>query len=331
MKRTKLNLAIFVLAAALILISSCSAPEKKVYKVGILSGLDFFYDAIDGFKVEMTELGYIEGENIVYDIQRTDFDMEAYKRIANKFVEDEVDLIFVYPTEASIEVKNAVQGKGIPVVFAFAMTEDSGLIESIQAPGGHITGSRYPTPEIAERRFNILLELVPDAKTIWIPYQKGYPTIQIQMKRIHEQADELGITLIEFPTADATSLESELKKRNDSGEMGFDAVLFLAEPLAVTPDAFLVISKYTSEHNIPAGGAWMEVKGYRSLFGVIVGVKKSGMDSAFLADKIFKGIPAGTIPVISSSSFFQLDYLAAQQYGLNISSSLINTADEIIS
>ena len=46
----------------------------------------------DGFKAKMTELGYIEGENIVYDHQKTNFDMAAYKRTLKKFVADKVDL-----------------------------------------------------------------------------------------------------------------------------------------------------------------------------------------------------------------------------------------------
>ncbi|KPJ73271.1 hypothetical protein AMJ48_02295, partial [Parcubacteria bacterium DG_74_1] len=67
-------------------------------------------DAADGFKAGMAELGYIEGQNIIYDLQETDFDMAVYKSVLDEFVEDEVDLIFVFPTEASQEAKAATQG-----------------------------------------------------------------------------------------------------------------------------------------------------------------------------------------------------------------------------
>ena len=91
------------LIAAALLLSGCGQAKPKVYHVGILSGLGFIADATDGFKEGMTNLGYIEGENIVYDVQETDFDMEAYRNILQKFVEDKVDLIVAFPTEASIE------------------------------------------------------------------------------------------------------------------------------------------------------------------------------------------------------------------------------------
>jgi len=82
--RKKLNtfwgILCFLIALSLVL-SGCGSPKPKVYRVGVLSGLSFVANITDGFKAKMTELGYVEGENIVYDVQETDFDMEAYKTI----------------------------------------------------------------------------------------------------------------------------------------------------------------------------------------------------------------------------------------------------------
>src|SRR4030042_6970328 len=117
------------LLSAVIFLGGCTTTQnEKVYHVGVLSVLDFVADITDGLKAKMTELGYIEGENIVYDVQKTDFDMAAYKSILKKFVDDKVDLIFVFPTEASIEAKGATEGTTIPVVFTNAFTEDTGLV-----------------------------------------------------------------------------------------------------------------------------------------------------------------------------------------------------------
>src|SRR5215510_2409605 len=93
---------IFVWIALLtLLLSGCGATPTKVYRVGILSGLDVFITTVDGFKTKMTELGYIEGQNITYDLQKTNSDREAEKRILQKFVDDKVDLILVFPSEAA--------------------------------------------------------------------------------------------------------------------------------------------------------------------------------------------------------------------------------------
>ena len=61
-----------------VFVSGCGKKTQKVYRVGILSGLDYMANTADGFKAKMTELGYIEGENIVYDHQKTNFDMAAW-------------------------------------------------------------------------------------------------------------------------------------------------------------------------------------------------------------------------------------------------------------
>ena len=319
-----------LLVAVCMFLSSCNEKKPKVYRVGILSGLNYIAEAADGFKAKMTELGYVEGKNIVYDHQKTDFDMAVYKNILKKFVADKVDLIFVFPTEASQEAKTATQGTNIPVVFTVANIEGTGLVNSVREPGGNITGVRYPGPDIALQRFEIMCELAPQAKRMWIPYQRGYPIVASQLEVLRLTAASAGVTLIEAPASNAAELQTELEAKAQSADIGMDAILFLAEPLAVTPDAFEVMCKFAAEHKIPIAGALMIVGGCESVFGVHVNNFNVGRQAAPLADKILRGIPAGTIPVVSAEPYFQLDYKAAQELGMNVSEGLLSRADEII-
>jgi putative ABC transport system substrate-binding protein len=313
-----------------LLLSGCGGAAPKVYRVGILSGLDFVADVTDGFKEGMVELGYVEGQNIVYDVQKTNFDMDAYKRILQKFVADKVDLILVFPTEASLEAKAATQGTNIPVIFSFALIEDMGLVNSVREPGGNITGVRYPGPDVALKRFEILRQLAPQAKRILVPYQRGYPIVGPQLRALHPVAEAAGVTLIEAPAANAAELDAELQRRVQSSDAGVDAMLFLAEPLAVTPDAFAVLGKFAYEHKMPLGGASMTVGGYSSVFGVNVYTHGSGRQAAPLADRIFKGALPGSIPVVSAESYVEINYKAAQALGLTVPEGLLKQADEVI-
>jgi len=313
-----------------LLLSGCGKPEPKVYRVGVLSGLGFIADITDGFKEGMAELGYIEGENITYDVQTTEFDMAIYQSILKKFVDDKVDLILVFPTEASIEAKTTTQGTDIPVIFTFALIEGMGLVDSVREPGGNLTGVRYPGPDIAVKRFEILREIVPDAKRIWIPYQKGYPIVEPQLAALRPVAEAAGVTLIEFPAENAAELEAELSARAQQADVGMDAIMFLAEPLTVTPDTFAVIGRFADEQKIPVGGALMVVEGHETIFGVNVLSYDTGKQAAPLADKIFKGTEAGTIPVVSAENFIQINYKAAQALGLTVPESVLNQANEII-
>lgn len=328
--RTSKGWTLLVVGVVLSLLLSGCAQKPKVYRVGVLSGLDFVANITDGFKAKMTELGYVEGKNVVYDVQKTNFDMDAYKRILKKFVADKVDVIFVFPTEASIEAKAATQGTNIPVVFAFAQVEGMGLINSVREPGGNITGVRYPGPDLAVKRFEIMRELAPQARRMLIPYQKGYPIVTSQLEALRPVAAAAGITLVELPANNAAELEAALQARAKSADVGFDAILFVAEPLAVTPDAFAVMGKFAYERKMPIGGALMEAGGYSSIFGVNVENVAVGKQAAPLVDKILKGTPAGTIPVVSAESYFQINYKAAQNLGIKVPEGLLRQANEVI-
>ena len=323
------TMLIWVVVFALLL-SGCGAEKPKVYRVGILCGLDYIANIPDGFKAGMTELGYIEGENIVYDTQKTNFEPAKEERILKQFVEDKVDLIVTFPTEVSMAAKAATRGTDIPVLFAFANIEDTGLVNSVREPGGNITGVRYPGPDIALKRFEIMRELAPQATRMCVPYQRGYPIVDSQLEVLRPAAAAAGVTLIEAPADNAAELEGDLQARAQSADIGLDAILIIPEPLAVTPDPFLVMARFAAEHRIPIGGALMEVEGYSSLFDVGIDHFNTGKQAAPLADKILRGTPAGTIPVVSSESYLKINYRLAQELGLTVSEGLLDMAVEII-
>jgi putative ABC transport system substrate-binding protein len=309
-------------------LTGCSKP--KVYKIGVLSGLDFIAPITDGLKEGLTALGYIEGENIIYDVQKTNFDMEVYRNTVKKFIDEKVDLIVTFPTEATIEAKKITQGTGIPVVFSFCLVEGMNIIDSIQKPGGNITGVRYPGPDIAAKRFEIMQELVPEAKNYYIPFQKGYPIVEIQLEAIRPLAKEAGITIIEAPAVDTADLKTLLKGREImEDKMGIDAIIFLAEPLTVTPDNYIVLTEFAYKHNIPIGGAYMGIGDKNVIFGLNTDIPNSGKEAAPLVDKILKGTDAGTIPVVSSEMFLEFNTSAAEAFGVKIPEGLLQQAAKV--
>lgn len=334
-KLSKVWALLMLATVAAMLLSGCGAAQQsKVYHVGVLSGLDAFAPSIDGFKAKLSELGYIEGKNIVYDVQSTNVDMAAYQKAAQKFVTDKVDLIFVFPTEAAAIVKTATQSTNIPVVFVLAFTDVKGinLINSIREPGGNITGVRFPSIDIASKRLEILAQMAPNAKRIFVPYLKDYPNVPGQLDVIRPQAQGMGIQLVEFAAASPQDLQAEMDRRAALSDPGIDAILTIAEPLSITPSFFDVLGKFSYAHKIPVGGALMTTSdgNNSSLFGLLPDAKTAGQQAALLADKIFKGTPAGTIPVGTSASYFQINYKAAQAFGLTVPEGLLNMADQVI-
>jgi putative ABC transport system substrate-binding protein len=326
--KNKYSLLIWIF---LIILFGCG-EKHRVYRIGILCGLDFFCDTVDGFKEKMNELEYIENKNIFYDLRQSKSDMKKAKEILQNFVADKVDLIFVLPTDVSVAAKEATQGTNIPVIFANANIEGQDLIKSIREPGDNITGVRYPGPDLTVKRFEIMHQLVSKAKRMWVPYKRGLAIVPSQLEALRPVAAKAGVILIETPADDIKEIESILYGTGHAKNIiaKIDAILMIAEPLVVTPNTFLIMSKYAFNHKIPIGGALMSVEGYNSIFGVSTNNIAVGRQTALLADKIFKNIKAGSIPVVSAESYFQINYKAAQQIGIKIPGGLLKQANEII-
>ena len=329
MKGSSLGLLLLALIIGLF-VSSCGGEETKTYRVGVLVGLPFLADVETGFKEGMAELGYVEGENITYDVQTTGFDIAAYQSILQQFVEDEVDLILVCPTEASIEAKTITAGTDIPVLFTFALIEGMGIVDSVQEPGGNVTGVRYPGPDLAVLRYEMLRDLAPNLERIVIPYQAGYPIVQPQLDALYPVAEADGVTIIEAPANTAEELDAFFQELAASGDPNVDAVLAVSEPLTTLPDAIAVVNAFGEEYQALVGGIVSpEIDGYRSLFGINVNIKQAGSSAAPLADKIFQGIDPGTIPVVSSDPYIEIDYGIIQQLGLEAPDTLLARADQV--
>jgi putative tryptophan/tyrosine transport system substrate-binding protein len=321
---------ILVIVFALLLSACGPAQTPKVYRVGILAGVDFFAATTDGFKAGMTKLGYIEGENIVYDVQKTKFDPAAEEKVLKKFVADKVDLIFVFPTEASIQAKAIAEGTNIPVLFSNANIEDTGLVNSVREPGGNITGVRYPGPDLVVKSFEVLLEIAPQVKRVLVPYKRGYPIVASQLAALAPAAQAAGVTIVEAPADDLVEMQAFLDAHAQSADIGFDAIMTIPEVLLSNPDGFTVVAKFAYEHKLPIGGLAFSIGEYATIFGVSTDNFATGEQAAPLADKILKGVPAGTIPVASAESFLQINVIAARALGVTVPDGLLTQASEVI-
>jgi putative ABC transport system substrate-binding protein len=244
------------------------------------------------------------------------------------FVADKVDLIMVYPTEASHIAKDVTAGTGIPVVFVYAAIEGSDLVESVRAPGGNITGVRLPAVETALRRFDVLREIAPDARRLLVPYQTGYPIVPAQLEALRSVADAAGVTLVELSASNIAELEAALAAR--ASDPSVDAVLLIVEPLMLAPGGFPALGAFADARGIPIGGFTFQAGSHATIFGLIADPAAAGAQAAPLADKILDGTPAGTIPVVSPESSLQINFRKAQELGLTVPDGLLSQATEIV-
>jgi putative ABC transport system substrate-binding protein len=331
-KQNKFQYSMMVLILSVVVCMFLSGCDKKgkVYSVGILAGARAFLDIIDGFKEGMTELGYLEGKNIIYDVRESNEDHSEEEKIVKKFIEDKVDLIFVFPTEAALIAKAVTNGTDIPVVFGLGSIEETGLIDNVRAPGGNITGVRFPGPELLLKGLENLLEIAPNTKRIWMILDAGYPANLATMNVLRPAAFSKGLTLVETKISSLEDLKAVLAKRAELSDIGIDAIKMAPGVITVSPDGFAMISKFAAKHKVPIeGGARFAVEQGAVVTGM-PDIVDMGKLAASMADKIFKGTPAGTIPVVTPETRLRINYKVARELGLTVPEGLLSRADEII-
>lgn len=322
---------VIVILLGSLIINGCDSPQTPpVYRVGILNGFAPFSSITEGFKAKMTDLGYQEGKQIIYDVRNVIGGSAEEARVLEEFVANRVDLIFAFPTGSAIAAKAASRGTGIPTVFAMVNLEGTQLVENIRQPGQHITGVRSPGPEIAIKRLEFLLEVAPRARRVYTTYNTNYPANQPTIEVLRPMASSLGVTLIEAPVTSVEGIQADLSMRSAADDIGLDGILIISDDLSQSPAGWPLISQFAEKHKLPViGGATIMIK-TGAVLSYVPDYIESGKLAAITANKILKGTPAGTIPVATAVMSLRINYQRAQELGLTVPRSLLSLATEII-
>ncbi|QIK70545.1 ABC transporter substrate-binding protein [Erysipelothrix sp. HDW6C] len=187
---------IVALLVLLMVLTGCgSNGNGDKLKIGVLQlaehpSLDATYNGM----VEM--LNELVGEeNYVVDLQNAQGDLTNADMMANKFVNDKVDVIYAIGTNAAQSAYNAAEAAGIPVVFN-AVTDPvaADLVETMEKPGRNVTGVSDISP--AKKQLSIVKEILPNAKKIGVVYNVGEVNSMVQIEVLQSVAGELGLEIV---------------------------------------------------------------------------------------------------------------------------------------
>ena len=182
--------------------SDGGSASGKTYKIGVLQLTE--HDALDaankGFFQALDDLGL----SYEADQQNAQNDQSACQTIAEKLVNDGDDLIFAIATPAAQAVAGVTSD--IPIVGT-AITDfaDSGLVEDNDAPGGNVTGTSDLTP--VDAQFDLLVELVPDAKKVGILYCSAESNSEIQAKMAEEAGADRDLTTERYSVSSSNEIQ----------------------------------------------------------------------------------------------------------------------------
>ncbi|MFC4223978.1 ABC transporter substrate-binding protein [Lysinibacter cavernae] len=327
--KSLLSAAALGLAAALTLTSCASSnDDKAVDAEAITIGITQIaehpsLDAIrESFKKAITDAGYVEGKTVIFDEQNAQGDQNVAATIAGGFVEKKVDMIVAIATPTA---QAAVQATtDIPVVFS-AVTDPigAGIVESMEKPGGNVTGTSDQSP--MDKQVDLILEAVPDTKTIGAVFSSGEINSATQIDQLEEAAKAKGITVKRAPASNGNEIATAASTLDD-----VDAI-FVPNDNTVVSGIEAVLA-FGESNKIPVftSDADSVERGAVATYGVDyakLGEQTGAMALSILDDGNNPGeMPVETITTVE----LIVNPEAAERMGLTLPESIVSRADQVL-
>ena len=292
---------IILVAASLLVTSGCDKKNgTEIKTIGIVLFGDSRQPQVDGFRDELSRLGYKTDESIKYVIRNAKNKRPELKVHVQELIDQDVDLLVAAGGLEADTMKKMVGDTKIPVVVLYVNAIlERGLVKSRRDPGWDVTGVDNLNAELSGKRVELMQDLLPGMKTILILYYEKITPSRIGVAKAREMAEKSNITI----DARAVSSRDEIKQTMESLKPGeVDAMLTV--PTAPIDNALKdAILPNVNRLKLPlmTHSRPLAEKGALASYGAHF--YDMGAQAARLADKILNGIDASKIPFETPKKF----------------------------
>jgi putative ABC transport system substrate-binding protein len=273
------------------------------------------------FREAMRGLGYIEGQSVRYELRSDEGQPSRLPALATELVRLNVDLIVTWYTPPAQAAKWATTQ--IPIVMALAGNPvETGLVESLDRPGGNITGMAGAAAELSSKCVELIREMLTSPRRIVALANAPDPFAKPFVQYIRNGGGATGIMIEAKMISGADQLEAAFQQMEKDRP---DAVIVQpslprkrAAELAIRSriPAISIIQGFAEEGGLMSY-APSEAEIYRR--------------AAAIVDRILKGAKPSHIPVEQPTKFeLLINMKTAKKLGLKISPSFLARADVLI-
>jgi putative tryptophan/tyrosine transport system substrate-binding protein len=320
------RMTLTILAAVALCSGATAQSPTKVFRIGLVHvGIPGTCILAQGFNDAFARRGYIEGKTVIFERFGAEGQLERLPDAVDRMISDKVDLFVTcgYPA-ALVAMQRAPR---IPLVVTNAGDPvETGMVESLAHPGGHVTGVSEVASDLSAKRLQLLKEAVPSVHTVALLWNQNDLAMAMRCTAAQAEAKKLGIV------TQLLGVRAPDDFADAFGEMDRhppDAILLVADSLTVTNHQ--AVFDYATAHHIPD----MEELDFLAHIG---GLMAYSIDEneifdrlAALSDRILHGAKPADLPLELPTRFhFSVNLKTAHSLGLTVPEATQLRADEVI-
>jgi len=296
--------------------------RRQVSRIGGLALSEAPKSHFDLWFAAMRQLGYVEGENIVYE--RRYGTPDQLPGFAVELARLNLDLVFC-GSSASVRAMIGAT-RTIPIVAVDLETDPvgRGFVTSLAQPGGNLTGIFLDLPDFSAKRLEILKEILPGLSRVMILWD---PSMDLApLSGLESGAQALGLRLFIREVENGSMLGPVFE---DAIAKKAGGVLIMQSPRL---DGYrLQILKFAADYRMPLMAMFQNFTAEGGLVSYGPNVEDMLRRTTVYIDKILKGAKAGDLPIQRPEKFdFVINMRTAKALGIRIPEPVLARADEVI-
>jgi len=283
-------------------------------------------EIVAAFRQGLTEAGYVEGGNVAIEYRFAENQFNRLPALAADLVRRQVAVIATGGGSDAARAAKAATAT-IPIVFNIGNDPvQTGLVASLNRPGGNITGVTLITREIQAKRLGILRELAPNAAVIATFMNPSSVIAESNVQDLERAARSLGLQLLVLKTASESDLEAAFASlvRQGAGALFIASSPFfspLRKQLAALAARHRVVAIYSFREYVEAGG----------LMSYGPSLLDSSRQAGVYVGRILTGEKPSDLPVMQPTKFeLAINLKTANALNLTIPPTLLALADKVI-
>ena len=301
------------------------AQQPKVPVIGYLAnGAGVTAYNIGAFRKGLSEMGFVEGGNVAFDIRVTD-QYDRFPALARELVERKIAAIFAFSITAASAAKAATAT--IPIVFSGAGDPVKlGLVASLNRPGANVTGTTNLGVELGPKRLELIRELVPQATVIGVIANPAGITSSGNMANLQAAARRVGQELIVLHASTVDEIDTAFAT---AAERRCGALLIDVSGFFINRRDHIVA--LAARHAIPANYPTRDFVEDGGLVSYGHDISEAVRQAAVYVGRVLKGEKPADLPVQQPTKYeLVINLRTARALGLTVSDKLLARADEVI-